>query len=331
MHFRFALGPDLFLSVAQIRAFRALYYRIVLSYGVTEVVEPCILTESSLRYHSEADRHNNLLRSGTAGMAAMTTGVYSFEAWPFSSHEKRNFALRMSRNMLNLMRGESYLEKSQDPFGGSWYIESYTYSLYQKSLEKLQQLSSLGDANDASVQSLRHQEVEASGSAQQVALDTGKLSLLGVNIFPNIREACALDFQIPGAPASIIRLAAPYEHLMETGRQLQGYMLHMVSDVSACQARVDFIQQFMSSCGIREAEGASPLIVICGIDADYGKSETLDWIRQHSATSQVVLAGSPIDSKQALLDAGIRRMITLHSSRIEAASFFHSVLSKQKA
>jgi len=75
IHFRFAFSPDSFLSLAQVRAFRALYYRVIGLYGIEDISQPCILSENSLRYHAEADRHNNILRSGTAAMAAMMTGI----------------------------------------------------------------------------------------------------------------------------------------------------------------------------------------------------------------------------------------------------------------
>jgi methylmalonyl-CoA mutase len=327
IHFRFALGPDLFLSLAQIRAFRALYYRVIGLYGIEDISQPCILTENSLRYHAEVDRHNNLLRSGTAAMAAMMTGSYSFEAWPFSSREKRNFALRMSRNMIHLMRSESYIDKTRDPVGGAWYLESYTYSLYLKAMEMLQSLESIGDASAVQVKVLKNSQIDNSANLRREAADTGKLKLLGVNIFPNPKESQSLQFNLPGVPQDIVRLAAPYEALMEQGRSLPGYSLHLISPVSACQARIDFIQQFMATCGIPFTEDAGSLIILCGTDSDYTKAETLEWIQDQSRTATIVLAGAPADSKTILEQAGIKRMITLNASRIEAARFFHSILN----
>lgn len=328
MHFRFAFGPDLFLSLAQIRAFRALYYRIMGLYGIEKISQPCILSENSLRYHSEADRHNNLLRSGTAAMAAMMTGNVSFEAWPFSSHEKRNFALRMSRNMIHLMRSESYIDKTRDPVGGSWYLESYTHSLYLKAMETLQSLESMGDASAVQVKDLKKHQIENAANLRREAADTGKLKVLGINIFPNPKESQSLQFNLPGVPEDIVRLATPYEALMEQGRTLPGYSLHVISPISACQARIDFIQQFMATCGIPvSTERAGALIVLCGTDADYGKAETLTWIESQSRTATIVLAGAPADRKTVLEQAGIKRMITLNASRLEAARFFHSILN----
>lgn len=295
IHFRFALGPDLFSGMALIRAFRGLYYRLMQAYGISEPAPPLIFASASLSYFSSLDPHNNILRAGTAAFSAMVTGCAAFETWPFSRKEKESFTARLNRNMIRMLREESYLGKTADPAGGSWMLESLTWNLMQaaeKILVELQQA-------DTRAQERIQEMLKQSASQWQEDCAKARLVLIGVNkqVAPDAGKAGLYSTQ-DFFPGKLIRLAEPFEELHIQSAGLPGYQIHYLCPEAECQPRADFIRQFMAVCGfgVAKSEKTPGIWILCGKDEDYARPETQDVLRDLSGKGIVILAGKVDDA-----------------------------------
>lgn len=326
INFRFALGPDVFAGLAKIRAFRGLYFQLMKAYGIQSPEQPLILTESSLRYYSALDPHNNLLRAGSAALISICAGVYSFEAWPFDPNEARSFSLRMSRNIRHILNLESYTDKTADPFGGSWWLESYTWKLMQSAEKIRTELEQQGLHTNPEVENLRQALLSENKSRLQKNFNTGKTTLTGVNRYTPKQFHLHGTFHIPGTDGEVFRIALDFEKMIAQGSGLPGYAFEFVSTEKDCQARADFIRQFMSSCGLKEVPASAEvtLRVICGTDADYASESVQQKIKSWASEYFLALAGKPENADLLIQEKGIKICIQLHSDRIQTASVLHS-------
>lgn len=293
VHFRFALGPDLFSGMALIRAFRGLYYKLMQAYGISEPAQPLIFASASLSYFSSLDSHNNILRAGTAAFSAMVTGCAAFETWPFSRKEKESFTARLNRNMVRMLREESYLGRTADPAGGAWMLEALTWNLMQAAEKILIDLQEAG----ASAQNRIGDMLTMAAAQWQEDCAKARLVLIGVNkqVGPDAGKAGLYSTQ-DLIQEKLIRLAEPFEQLHLQTAGLPGYQIHYLCPESECQPRADFIRQFMAVCGFKTAQQKPGIWILCGKDEDYARPETQDILRELSGTGIVLLAGKVTDS-----------------------------------
>lgn len=323
-HFRFSLGPDLFANVAKIRAFRGLYFRLMQAYGIDSPIQPFILIDASLRYYTSLDKYNNLLRAGTAAIAALVSACHSFEAHPFSNTDSSSFVNRMNKNLVRILSEESYLTQTADPLGGAWAIESLTWDLMQ-SAEKLLQETEAKAADAASFK-----EALLSETRTKLAADfaKGKFHLIGVNHQVSKYSEAPEKFSYEGMPNPLFRLAEPFEQMQSEAFKLPGYQFEFLCPEKECQPRIDFIKQFMAVCGLYPTDVNPGLKIICGKDEDYTQAESLEKIKSLAKLSPLVLAGKPATGLDLLQEAGIQETIYLGSDRIVIGKKLHSLIQK---
>lgn len=120
------LSGDYFFDIAKIRAFKILFDS--LNHKLNLQIEYRIIGFTSDKNKSKENTEFNILKATTEGMAAMAAGCDGLWIKPFDSLIKQHnhFSDRISRNVFNLMKEESYLDLVQDPASGSYFIENYT-------------------------------------------------------------------------------------------------------------------------------------------------------------------------------------------------------------
>ena len=133
--FEFAIGGNYFLEIAKLRAFRILFASLSNEYNFK--VYPLIITTPSKRNKTIYDYNTNLLRSTTECMAAILGGADEIYNSPYDVlYKKENsFSNRLGRNQLLVLKEESYFNTVSNAADGTYYIESLTHQLVQKSLE----------------------------------------------------------------------------------------------------------------------------------------------------------------------------------------------------
>lgn len=189
--FVFAVGRDLFLEIAKLRAARLCWSKVLATAGDGENLGMVIDARTSLRTKTQRDPWVNMLRGTGESFAAAVGGADSIATLPFDAllGESDEFGARMARNTQHLLRYESNVHRVVDPAGGSFYVESLTESLSRKAWEKFQGLEKQGGMAAVLGTGSLQAELARALEADRKAVATRKIALTGVNEFPHVREA----------------------------------------------------------------------------------------------------------------------------------------------
>ncbi|MCH6198764.1 methylmalonyl-CoA mutase family protein [Aquiflexum sp. LQ15W] len=145
--FKLAVGSDYFLETAKLKAARILMHRLIQLYQVDIPAEDIFLfVETSFWSKTMKDADTNMLRNTTEAMAGILGGANALYVLPHDvvSGNPGSSSKRMARNVSNILKEESYLDKVVDPTAGSYFIESIIYSIFQNVKEAIQQIEEKG-------------------------------------------------------------------------------------------------------------------------------------------------------------------------------------------
>lgn len=145
--FRFAMGPEFFVHIAKLRAFRMVWAQAVESFGGTREDAKAVIRACPSNWNKTVyDRHINVLRATTEAMAAILGGADSIMIAPFDEccGLQDESSRRLARNTQLILKREALLDRVADPVGGSYLIETLTNSIAKKSWKLFQELESAG-------------------------------------------------------------------------------------------------------------------------------------------------------------------------------------------
>jgi len=229
---RIALGlaadQDYFLTIAKVRAARAIWDRIVEACGVSAPAG--VEARSSARMLSRMDAWTNMLRLTVAGFGAAAGGADAIVLGTFTDAlgHPGELARRQSRNAQLVLMDEAGLGRVTDPAGGAWAIEALTDQLARAGWAAFQAIEAEGGLL-ASLSSGRiAAEAAASLEARRAALADKTNKMIGVTVFPStdptptpVETIAAIGVDAPSprlpgpdsrcAPLKPVRLAEPFE------------------------------------------------------------------------------------------------------------------------
>ncbi|WP_373492935.1 methylmalonyl-CoA mutase family protein [Aquiflexum sp.] len=181
-----AVGSDYFMEMAKIKTFRILYHQLAKLYQITIPMENIfIISSTSFWTMSKMDVYTNMLRNTTEAMAAILGGCNALHVLPHDAllGKSDSFSRRMARNISNILKEESYLDKVLDPTAGSFYLENLISDLFEMVQSKLIEIEQLGGwwklYQIGSIQNA----VKAKRNQKMDALKNGKTVKIGVNKF----------------------------------------------------------------------------------------------------------------------------------------------------
>ncbi len=185
LSFFWAVGMNLFMEVAKLRAGRLLWARLVKGFA------PQSDKSLALRTHCQTsgwsltaqDPFNNVMRTCLEAMAATQGGTQSLHtnALDEALALPTDFSARIARNTQLFLQQESGTTRIIDPWGGSYYVERLTADLAAKAWEHIQEVERLGGmakAIEAGVPKLR---IEEAAARAQARIDSGRQTIVGVN------------------------------------------------------------------------------------------------------------------------------------------------------
>jgi methylmalonyl-CoA mutase len=225
-----AADQDYFLTIAKLRAARAIWARVVQACGVTT---PAVIeARSSGRMLSRMDAWTNMLRLTVAGFAAAAGGADAIVLGTFTDAlgQPGDLARRQSRNAQLVLMEEAGLGRVADPAGGAWAIESMTDQLARAGWAAFQAIEAEGGLLAALASGRIAAEAAASLAARRAALADKSDKMIGVTVFPNadptptpVEAVDPTSFAVKGpsarlpgpdsrcAPLTPARLAEPFE------------------------------------------------------------------------------------------------------------------------
>ncbi|MDL5048842.1 methylmalonyl-CoA mutase family protein [Oscillatoria amoena NRMC-F 0135] len=137
--FAIETGTDLFIEIATLKALRLLWFQITRAYGLPDyqLADLLIHSISPAWVQDALGPHSNMLKGTTAAMAAIIGGCNALSVLPENESDQRQ--VRIARNVSNLLKEESRLDKVTDPLSGSYYLESLTDQIVRKAWASFQQ------------------------------------------------------------------------------------------------------------------------------------------------------------------------------------------------
>ena len=183
--FKIAVGSHYFFEIAKIRALRKLWETLAPEYSLP--TECYITALPSQRNKTIYDYNVNMLRTTTECMSAILGGADTICNLPYDAlfHKDNDFAERIARNQLLILKEESYFDAIESPATGSYYIESLTQQLAEKALVLFKDIELNGGFLKQLKSHTIQRKIKESAKKEQDLFDTGKEILVGTNAYQN--------------------------------------------------------------------------------------------------------------------------------------------------
>jgi len=364
--FSLAVGTNYFMEIAKIRALRVLFYNVIKLYQADHFNpgEIRIHSESSVWTKTLYDPYVNMLRNTTEAMSAVLGGCNSLSISAFDDtfSQSTDFSKRISRNISNLLKEESYFDKVSDPAAGSYYIEELTDKLVETGLEVFQEIERDGGFVQAFKNGKIVEMIDASINKKHALISKRREVLIGTNQYPNTSESIDLSELVilnsgDRKDQNILctsRGAEQFEKLrLSTDRYIRKngkekrptVFLSLVGDNKIMRkARATFSTGFFGCAGFRVVESSpSPdlfkavhkaiesnadIVVVCGADEDYLESGVA-YAKAFKGNSNriLVIAGNPEENREELIEAGVSDFINLRTNLIDSLRNFQNQLN----
>lgn len=310
MRFSFAVGSNYFMEIAKFRAARYLWTAILEAHGmvVTERQAMHIHAVTSRWNKTIFDPYVNMLRTTTESMSAIIGGIDSLhvEAFNEAFHPGDAFGKRIARNQQHLLKEESYFDQVIDPAAGSYYIETLTAEIIQKSWDLFLKVQDMGGFLAAARAGFIQQQIEETAQKRDRALAERREILLGTNQYPNFNESLSPDLldellnptilddtELEIKPLTPYRGALAFDLLRakvdrkanESGRP-KAFMLTM-GNLAMRRARAQFSSNFFACAGIEPVDNngfstpqeaaeaflnsGADIAVLCSSDDEYAE------------------------------------------------------------
>jgi len=186
LSFFWCIGMNFYLEIAKLRAARRIWAE-----RMQNEFSPKDSRSLMLRTHcqtsgaslTEQDPMNNVIRTTIEAMAAIFGGTQSLHTNGYDEAVSlpTDTAARVARNTQLILQEESGIPAVVDPWGGSYFMESLTESVYQAANELIDEVEALGGMTKAIEEGMPKLRIEESATRRQARVDTGEDVIVGVN------------------------------------------------------------------------------------------------------------------------------------------------------
>lgn len=338
--FSFAMGPEFFVQIAKLRAFRVVWAQVIESFGRTPESARAAIDARTARWNATMyDPHLNILRATTEAISAVLGGADSIEVAAFDECYRHpdDSTRRLARNTQLILKHEAHLSRVADPTGGSYLIESLTNSIATKAWKLFQDLEAAGGYRKARAEGVIDSVLQHREEARKQSTESRRLILVGTNRFANPAENKLTNVD-PTRTDSTNRVADAFEALrLRTERAAARgikprILLAEIGDPKMRAARSQFAADFLACAGLqsqtKQFEGPEDIaatdadaIVICSSDPGYLPlvEKLMPLFDKHRLGTRVLVAGNPSSADQ-LTALGIFDFIHLRSNAVEVLS-----------
>ncbi|RAK58452.1 methylmalonyl-CoA mutase [Phenylobacterium hankyongense] len=187
-----AADADYFLTIAKLRAARAVFARIAVACEAGPQAR--IEARSSRRMLTATDAWTNMIRLTAAGFGAAVGGTDAVVLGNFTDALglPTAFARRQSRNAQLVLMEEAHVGRVADPAAGAGYVEAMTDQIARAAWATFQEIEAAGGLIAALQSGRIAREVAAANAARP------EPKILGVTVFPPDQDA----------PVEVVRPAA---------------------------------------------------------------------------------------------------------------------------
>jgi methylmalonyl-CoA mutase N-terminal domain/subunit len=198
LSFFFNVHSDFFEEIAKFRAARRIWAKIMKErFGAKDP------RNWMLRFHSQTagstltaqQPQNNVVRVTLQALAAVMGGTQSLhtnsldEALALPTESSARLALRTQQ----VIAYESNVTQTVDPLAGSWFIESLTNELEEKTFQYLAEIDRRGGTIACIDTGFIQNEISNSAYNDQRKIDSGEIKVVGVNCFKDTAQAVPVE------------------------------------------------------------------------------------------------------------------------------------------
>ncbi|SFA44796.1 heterodimeric methylmalonyl-CoA mutase small subunit [Parageobacillus thermantarcticus] len=192
IQFSFAVGSNFFMEIAKLRAARLVWANIVQAFGGSESAQK-IAMHARTSYFTKTiyDPYVNMLRAAAEAFAATIGGADSLHVSPFDEAigPADEFSRRIARNTQLILLEEAHIANVIDPAGGSYYVETLTAQVAEKTWKLFQQIEGKGGIVKALQDGFVQAEVENVAKQRKDNVKKRKEKIVGTNFYANLAEA----------------------------------------------------------------------------------------------------------------------------------------------
>ncbi|WET01497.1 methylmalonyl-CoA mutase [Flavobacterium sp. YJ01] len=187
LSFFWAIGMNHFMEIAKMRAGRMIWAKLLQQFNPKSDKSLALRTHCQTSGWSltEQDPFNNVARTCIEAAAAVFGGTQSLHtnALDEAIALPTDFSARIARNTQIFLQEETKITKTVDPWAGSYYVESLTNEIVEKTwklIEEVEELGGMTKAIEAGIPKLR---IEEAAARKQARIDSGQDIIVGVNQF----------------------------------------------------------------------------------------------------------------------------------------------------
>ncbi|WP_433764529.1 methylmalonyl-CoA mutase [Flavobacterium ginsenosidimutans] len=185
LSFFWAIGMNHFMEIAKMRAGRMIWAKLLQQFTPKSDKSLALRTHCQTSGWSltEQDPFNNVARTCIEATAAVFGGTQSLHtnALDEAIALPTDFSARIARNTQIFLQEETKITKTVDPWAGSYYVESLTNDIVEKTwklIEEVEELGGMTKAIEAGIPKLR---IEEAAARKQARIDSGQDIIVGVN------------------------------------------------------------------------------------------------------------------------------------------------------
>ncbi len=182
-----ATNSNHLIEVAKIRAIKYMYAFMLEKMGVkhdcSKFLHVYSIPQAANKFSKDVE--NNLLRMSSELMSTLLGGSDAIGILPYnlSKEEASMLSYDISRNVSNLLREESYLDKCADPTKGSYYFEELSAKIISKSWSKFQSIEAC--LSNTEKNELIAKWLQKDAKQRKVNFESQSKKFIGANIFPS--------------------------------------------------------------------------------------------------------------------------------------------------
>jgi methylmalonyl-CoA mutase len=197
IHFKLAVGSNYFFEIAKLRAFRILWNSLLESYKI-ENLEAHLFVQPSIRNKTVYDYNVNMLRTTSEYMSAILGGSNTISTISYDAmyHKSNEFGERIARNQLLILQEDSGFSNAQHFADGSYYIESLTEQLAEKSLTLFKQIEKNGGFLHQLKNGTIQNKIKESAAKEENQLNKNEISLVGTNLQQNNQDTMKENLEL---------------------------------------------------------------------------------------------------------------------------------------
>ncbi len=298
LSFFWCIGMNFYLEIAKMRAARRIWAERMQAEFAPQKDRSMMLRthcQTSGASLTEQDPMNNIIRTTIEAMAAVFGGTQSLHTNGYDEAVSlpTDTAARVARNTQLILQEESGIPAVVDPWGGSYFMESLTESVYQAANALIDEVEALGGMTKAISAGMPKLKIEEAATRRQARVDSGEDVIVGVNKYRldeetdlevrDIDNSAVRDAQIRRlesirAARDGARVEAALARLTQLAESGEGNVLEAAVDAARARATVGEISKALEDVwGRHRAEVRSVSGVYAGV---YAGDEEFESVRR---------------------------------------------------